>query len=192
MSEKKVLPKEFFHQCNAVIEGGHFILPFNGLHSAVYIDVYAVLGYIIEAHPLCRAIAERFLADDVEVIIGLKKGGEIIAPWTAQNVARITERKVLGMSAEKVSDVSLAGKNILVVGGVLTTGSSAMGVIEAIRVAGGNIVGLGVFWNRGGITQDVVDVPKIEALIDVRLEAWNATDCSLCKTRIPITYVGWR
>lgn len=37
---------------------------------------------------------------------------------------------------------------------------------------GGNVIGLGVLCNRGGITtQDVADVPKLTSLVNVKLDA---------------------
>jgi orotate phosphoribosyltransferase len=191
MSEKaEVLPKEFFRQCGAVIEGGHFVITPDGLHSAVYVDEWAVLKYIVEAHVLCRSIANRFKTDDVEAVIGLGESGTIIAPWTAQGVTYLTGRKVVGLASDKVDPLTLtgkeilptlAGKNILVVGGVLVTVGFAKGVVETIRVAGGNVVGLGVFWNRGDIVAQDANVSKLEALVNVKLETWDAADCPLCQ-----------
>lgn len=57
---------------------------------------------------------------------------------------------------------------------------------------GGNVVGLGVLCNRGGITPpDVADVPRITALVNVKLDAWDAAACPLCERNVPInTDVG--
>jgi orotate phosphoribosyltransferase len=193
VDEAVLTPEEFFRQCGAVIDG-HFVLDSDGIHSAVYIDEYAVLKYVTAAYGLCRLIAKQFVADDVEVVIGLEGCGTIVAPWTAQNIAFLTQRKVFGV-ASKVDPLTLtgkeilstlAGKNILVVGGVLVTASSARGIIETLRVAGSNIVGLGVLWNRGGVVAQDANVPKIEALVNVKLEAWDAADCPLCQRAIPV------
>lgn len=84
-------------------------------------------------------------------------------------------------------DKLVAGKNVLVVEDVLTTGNSVRKVIEATRDLGGNVVGLGVLCNRGGITpQDVGDVPKLFALVNVKLDAWNEKECLLCAQNVPI------
>ena len=70
---------------------------------------------------------------------------------------------------------------------VLTTGGSAKKVIETTRALGGNVVGLGVICNRGGVKPaDVAGVPKLFALLDVTLDAWDASECPLCKKGIPI------
>jgi orotate phosphoribosyltransferase len=75
---------------------------------------------------------------------------------------------------------------------VLTTGGSAKKVVEATRALGGNIVGLGVLCNRGGITpEDVANPPKLFALVNIKLDAWDETECPLCAQSVPInTDVG--
>ena len=81
---------------------------------------------------------------------------------------------------------------VLVVEDILTTGGSVKKVIEATRAIGGEVVGLGVLCNRGGITShDVGDVPKLFALVNVTLESWTEAECPLCAKGIPInTDVG--
>lgn len=84
-------------------------------------------------------------------------------------------------------DKLIAGKNVLVVEDVLTTGGSAKKVVEATRAIGGNVIGLGVLWNRGGITpQDVADIPKLTALVNIELDEWDKATCPLCERNIPV------
>jgi len=89
-------------------------------------------------------------------------------------------------------DKLVAGKDVLVVEDVLTTGGSANKGVEATLALRGNIVGLGVLCNRGGITpQDVADPPKLFALVNVKLDAWDEAGCPLCAQNVPInTDVG--
>ncbi len=86
----------------------------------------------------------------------------------------------------------LLGKRTLVVEDVLNTGGSALEVVLAARKAGANVVAVGALCNRGGVTTaQLGDVPKLFALIDVKLDAWEPQDCPLCKAGVPInTTVG--
>lgn len=89
----------------------------------------------------------------------------------------------------------VAGKRVLVVEDVVTTGGSVKKVIEATRACGGNVVGLGVLCNRGGLTPaDVADPPKMFALVNVKLDSWSEAECALkgpCSIGTPInTDVG--
>lgn len=175
----------------------------SGKHGTAYVNKDAVYPHTKETSELCRAIAERFADDDVEVVIAPAIGGVILSQWTAYHLSEITGREVFSVYAEKAEsgdafiikrgyDKIVAGKNVLVVEDVLTTGGSAKKVVEATRALGGNIVGLGVLCNRGGITpRDVADPPKLFALANVKLDAWDKADCPLCSQKVPInTDVG--
>lgn len=139
----------------------------------------------------------------MEVVIAPAIGGVILSQWTAHHLTEMNGHEVFGVYAEKSEggdafvikrdyDKLIAGKNVLVVEDVLTTGGSAKKVIEATRAIGGNVIGLGVLCNRGGITpQDVADVPKLTSLVNVKLDAWDEATCPLCEQNVPVnTDVG--
>ncbi|MDO8667915.1 MAG: phosphoribosyltransferase family protein [bacterium] len=89
-------------------------------------------------------------------------------------------------------DKLVAGRKILVVEDVLTTGQSAKMVVEAVRALGGNVVGLAALCNRGGITAEQVgNPPKFVSLVNVKLDAFDEIGCPLCAAGVPInTEVG--
>jgi len=137
------------------------------------------------------------------MVIAPAIGGVILSQWTAHHLTEINGHEVFGVYAEKSEggdafvikrgyDKLIAGKNVLVVEDVLTTGGSAKKVVEATRAIGGKVIGLGVLCNRGGIKpQDVAHVPVLTALVNVRLDAWDEAVCPLCERGIPInTDVG--
>lgn len=84
----------------------------------------------------------------------------------------------------------VAGKNVLMVDDILTTGGSAKKVIEATRACGGNVVGLGALWNSGGISAREMGTPKLVALVNERLETWDENSCLLCWRNIPINWTA--
>ncbi len=200
MNEQEVL--QVLGKVRAVIADSHIVYT-SGKHGTAYVNKDAVYPHTAETSRLCRAIAERFADDNVQVVIAPAIGGVILSQWTAHHLTEINGHEVLGVYAEKSEggdtfvikrgyDKLIAGKNVLVVEDVLTTGGSAKKVVEATRATGGNVVGLGVLCNRGGITpQDVADVPKLTALVNVQLDAWAEAECPLCEQNIPInTDVG--
>jgi len=200
MNEQEVL--QVLGNVGAVIADSHIVYT-SGKHGTAYVNKDAVYPHTKETSDLCRAIAKQFADDCVEVVIAPAIGGVILSQWTARHLSEITGREVLGVYAEKAEsgdsfiikrgyDKILAGQNVLVVEDVLTTGGSAKKVVEATRTLGGNIVGLGVLCNRGGITpEDVANPPKLFALVDVKLDAWDEVDCPLCTQSVPInTDVG--
>ena len=199
MNEQEVL--QVLGKVGAVIHG-HFVYR-SGKHGPEYVNKDAVYPHTAETSRLCRAIAELFASDNVQVVIAPAIGGVILSQWTAHHLSEFTGHEVLGVYAEKSEggyvfvikrgyDKLIAGKNVLVVEDVLTTGGSAKKVVEVTRAIGGNVVGLGVLCNRGGITpQDVADVPKLISLVNMRLVAWDESDCPLCKQNVPVnTDVG--
>ena len=83
-------------------------------------------------------------------------------------------------------DKCIAGKNILVVEDVLTTGGSARQVIELVRQHGGNIIGLSALCNRGNVQPEDVGNVTIRTLIKISLETYAAESCPFCQQQIPI------
>ena len=195
---------EILGRVSAVITESHVVYT-SGRHGSAYVNKDAVYPHLQETQTLCYAIAEGFRDDDIEVVIGPAMGGIILAQWTAFHLTRMAngKRQVLAVYAEKIPggedfvikrgyDKLIAGKKVLVVEDVLTTGGSAKKVIQTTRVVGGNVIGLGVLCNRGGITPaDVADPPKLTAVVNVSLESWDGADCPLCKQGVAInTDVG--
>ncbi len=214
MNEQEVL--QVLAKVGAVITDSHIVYT-SGKHGTAYVNKDAVYPHTAGTSRLCRAIAERFADDGVEVVIAPAIGGVILSQWTAHHLAEMNGHEVLGVYAEKSERVLVAatddtrlkltevhytikrgydklitGKRVLVVEDILTTGGSAKKVVEATRAIGGNVVGLGTLCNRGGITtKDVSDIPRLVALANLTLDVWNEADCPLCKQEVPInTDVG--
>lgn len=207
MNEQEIL--QILGKIGAVITDSHIVYT-SGKHGRAYIDKDAVYPHTTETSRLCRALAEQFAGDNVEVVIGPTVGGVILSQWTAHHLAEIMGREVLAVYADKNRQLKpnggydnvitirdtfrpiISGKRILTVDDVLTTGGSAKKVIEAVRAINGKVVSLGILCNRGGITpEDVANPPKLFALANVKLDAWDEAECTLCAQNVPInTDVG--
>ena len=193
MNEQEV--RRIFDE-TGVLRRGHFVYT-SCLHGEFYIDKDMIYIHPVIISRLCSVIAEQFADDGVEVVVGPEKGGIILSQWVGYYCSLITNREVLAFYAEKkdggfiikrggAKDI-ICGKRILVVEDVLTTGGSARKVTEVVRAMGGKVVGLGALCNRGGIRpQDVADVPKLTALMNIRLETWEEAACPLCGRGVPI------
>lgn len=205
-----------------VIVTGHFRLP-SGRHSAEYINKDALYPHTAETSRLCRALANRFLDDCVDVVAAPATGGIPLSHWTAHHLSEATGRDVLAVYAEKTGIVSeepvedmppgttrvvldrtgkvlrfargygalVFERRVLVVDDVLTSGDSARRVSDAVRAAGGTVVGVGALWNREGVTPKDVDAPILEALVNIKLDSWDSGPCRFCARDEPIdTSVG--
>lgn len=193
-----------FEEIGAILRG-HFVFT-SGRHGSVYVQKDVVYLYPKLVSNLCKRIADHFRnpsSHRIEVVAAPALGGLILSQWTAYWLGKLRGRTVLAVFAEKSEDKKtfnfnrgyadyIPKQHILVVEDVLTTGGSAKKVVEAIRNLEGEITGLGVLWNRGGVTaQQVGNVPELFALVDTVFESWDETDCPLCAKRVPInTEVG--
>ncbi len=200
MNEKEIL--QVLGKVGVVIINSHFVYT-SDMHGTAYINKDALYPHTAETSRLCRVMAERFADDNVQVVIAPAIGGVILSQWIAHHLTEMNGYEVLAVYAEKSEDGStfvikrgydklITGKNVLVVEDILTTGGSVKKVIEATRAIGGSVIGLGALCNRGGITkQDVANVPKLFALLNMKFDTWDKVDCPLCTQNIPInTDVG--
>lgn len=181
----------------AVITGSHIVYT-SGRHGADYVNKDAVYPYITDIMLLCEGIAEQFVHSGVQVVIGPAIGAVVLSQRVAEQLERFTGQEVLSIYAEKAEngktlvirrgyDRLIAGKQVLVVEDVLTTGGSALMTVEAAIAAGGHVVGVGALCNRGGVTTDQIgNVPVLYALVNISMESWSEAECPLCAQDVPV------
>ncbi|QQG37761.1 MAG: orotate phosphoribosyltransferase [Candidatus Kaiserbacteria bacterium] len=180
---------------------GHFVFT-SGRHSDSYILKDAMYAYPRETSQVCREMAERFKGEGVEAVIGPAIGAAILSQWTAYHMGEIEGRDVFSVYADKDGqggfiikrgyDKLIAGKKVLVVEDLTTTGGSVRKVVEAAQAAGAHVVGVVVLCNRGEVSKQAVgNPPRFETLVHLDLDSWPAEECDLCKGGIPVnTDVG--
>jgi orotidine-5'-phosphate decarboxylase len=194
--------KNILGKVNAVLTDGHFVYV-SGKHGDKYVNKDAIYPNIDAIRKLAKMWAEDFRDSGVEVVVGPAMGGILLSHDTAGELSKLLNTDIPGVYAEKNGDGGFAftrgydafvkGKKVLIVEDVLTTGGSVKKVIDLTREAGGDIVGLGVIANRGGVKPEDVGVKEINALINIQMTAMEADECTLCKTGVPVnTNVGKR
>jgi orotate phosphoribosyltransferase len=193
MNEQEILA--ILSRLGAVITGSHIVYT-SGKHGSAYVNKDALYPHTKETSQLCRALAEAFVKDGVDVVAAPVIGGVILSQWVAHHMSDLTGREVLGVYAEKDGDgfvikrgydKLIVGKKVLVIEDILNTGGSAKKVVELVRTLGGNVVGLGALCNRGNVKPaDVGNPPKLFALVNISMEMWDEADCPLCAKNVPI------
>ena len=200
MNDPKIM--QMFADVGAIISDSHFVYS-SGRHSSVYINKDALYLHTKTTSLLCQLMAQQYDANQVDVVVGPVLGGIILSQWVAHHLnATRSSGETLAVYAEKGADNAglhdkqfffsrgydkyIAGKNILVVEDVLTTGGSARQVIELVRQQGGNVIGLSVLCNRGNVQCEDVGNVAIQALVQISLETYAAEVCPLCQQQIPI------
>jgi orotate phosphoribosyltransferase len=184
-----------FKRLGALVVDTHVVLA-SGRHSDSYVNKDAIYPFPRAVSQLCQSIAEHFSDKNIEVVAAPAIGGVILSQWVALALGS-QGASVTAVYAEK--DVSsgflfrrgygafLNHKKVLVVEDILTTGGSLKHVIEAVRTAGGDVVGAGALCNRGGVTASQLgNPPELFCLLHLDLQTWPPEDCPLCRKAAPI------
>lgn len=181
---------EIFQSCGALLEG-HFLLT-SGLHSGQYLEKFRVLQHPHLTSRLCVEIAERFTDSGVRLVVGPATGGIILAFETARLMGLrsvFTERENGRMTLRRGFQVE-RGERVLVVEDVVTTGGSVMECLQAVREAGGDVVGVGLLVDRSNGKVDFG--VRTERLICLDILTYCASACPLCEARVPVVKPGSR
>lgn len=190
---------QMFSDVGAIVTGSHFVYT-SGRHSSVYVNKDALYLHTGTISALCERMVEPYDPDQIDVVVGPVLGGIVLSQWAAHHLnQRRMSGETLAIYAEKASDGRdkqfffgrgyaqyIAGKNVLVVEDVLTTGGSARQVIEVVRGHGGNIIGLSALCNRGGVRSSDVGNVSVSALVSIDLDTYAPEDCPLCREHVPI------
>jgi len=143
--------------------GGALIAPFEGTCEAI---VAPAVGGI----PLIYA-AERYLyikALEQKMDTDADSHANVSTAWADKKPNGTFEFERMGFKK------AVAGKRVVVVEDVTTTGDS-MGVAASLaREAGGIIIGATCIWNRGDVTAEALGVPAFYALVSEKIPSWHA------------------
>jgi orotate phosphoribosyltransferase len=139
-------------------------------------------------------IADLFRPDalKIDIVAGPALGGIIMAYEIARALGArniFAERENGVMTLRRGFRIE-PGERALVVEDVVTTGGSVKEVIGLLREMGADIVGVSAVVDRSNGSVDF-GVP-FRSLVTMDIKSWEASDCPLCGTRIPITKPGSR
>ena len=183
--------KELFIKTGAIMEG-HFLLT-SGLHSPLYVEKFQVLQHPKYTEQLCIALAEKFLEDNIEVVVGPISGGILLAHEVGKRLgtrAIFTERENGKMTLRR-GFVIKPGERVLIVEDIVTTGGSIKEVLDVVVEQGGIPVGIGMLVDRSGGKASFGEVPY-KALLNLDVTTYDPSNCPLCKENIPMTKRGSR
>ena len=190
-AEKNSQILQIFKDTNALLEG-HFLLT-SGKHSAQYMQCAQVLQYPRIAATLGQELAGKFAGLGIETVIGPAMGGIIVAHEVGRALgvrAIFAERQNGKMTLRRGFKLKETEK-VLVVEDVITTGGSVQEVIEIVREAGAEPVGVGVLVDRSAGQVDF-DGLLLHSLLQMNIEAYEPENCPLCAQGIPWEKPGSR
>ncbi len=167
-----------------------------GRHSDDYVDLELLFPRTALFSTVCRSLALECLdMREAEVIIGPERGATYLAPRLAEKLGeRCCGREILSLDARKGArgkffipehlEPLVAGKKVLGIDDVLTTGRSLRKTLDLAEKLGGTVIGACCVWNRGGVTADELGVPRLASLINILLPSWEAAVCTNPKCRL--------
>ena len=172
MTDDEILAE--FRAADALLEG-HFILS-SGLRSPRYLQCARVLMDPARAERLALELASRLpkiVRDQVEAVVSPAMGGVIIGHEMGralQRPAMFVERPQGVFELRRGFHLE-PGTKVLMVEDVVTTGLSSREAIEAVRKAGGDVIGEAALVDRSGGSVDLgvpftplirIDVPTYQ------------------------------
>lgn len=187
MTEAQV--KELFIRTGAIMEG-HFLLT-SGLHSPMYVEKFQVLQHPSYTEQLCKAMASRFIEQNIEVVVGPVTGGILLAHEVGKALgtrAIFTERENGKMALRRGFQIA-KGERVLIVEDIVTTGGSIKEVVEVVKEHGGIPFGIGMLVDRSGGNANFDEVPY-QALLHLDVTTYAPEECPLCKEGISMTKRG--
>ncbi len=179
--------EDLFRRTGTMLEG-HFLLS-SGLHSPIYWEKFRILQHPEFTGELCRLIADQFRGIGVGAVAGPALGGAVLAYEVARLLgvkAVYAERGEEGRAFRRGQAIS-PGEKVLIVDDVLTTGGSLREMLEAVRKAGGSVVGIGVVVDRsGGVDFGVPFFRCYRASAPI----YRPEECPLCRQGVPLQRLG--
>jgi orotate phosphoribosyltransferase len=185
---KKVL--NIFKKSGALLSG-HFCLT-SGLHSPTYFQCAQVLQYPRYCRILAKEIVHHFREQPIDVVVAPAIGGIVVGQEVGRQLSARTifaERKNGVMSLRRGFRV-MEGERVLICEDVVTTGGSVFEVLELIKSAGADVIGVGFIVDRSN--GEVNFKTKQHAVLQLKTETYTGDQCPLCRQGLPIDKPGSR
>lgn len=193
---RTVETKELLRKTAALHTNSHFVLN-SGKHSADYVNKDAVFTSPRALEKLGADMASFFNRAEVDVVLGPTMGGAILASRVAYAMSSPAPggKEIFCAFADKVGDdfvlkrgydKAIHGKRVVICEDVTSTGRSARNVAKLVKASCGIVVGAVAIWNRGNVTAADLDVAVFNAIISEPIQAWEESECPMCKEGVEI------
>lgn len=171
-------------ETTGALQTGHFRLA-SGFHSRRFFRCIKLFQKPAEAQFLFDALAARF-SGDVDSVLGANEAGSILAFEVAKRLG-----KNVAIARQKNHGYHLIegftfhpGERVLIVDDVTTTGGTAKQLIEIVKSAQAEPVGVGLIATKGIFEVDLFC--PVEVLISLQnMDAISPEACPLCQQGIP-------
>jgi orotate phosphoribosyltransferase len=182
-----------FRKVGALLEG-HFILS-SGRRSPVFLQKALVFSHPQTTERLCAALARRLeeTFGAIDVVVGPAVGGLIPGYETARALgcrSIYTEREGGAMSLRRGFTVAPSDR-VVIVEDIVTTGVSMRETLEALKVAGANVIGAACIVDRSNGKADVGGLALV-SLAAVDFPDYDPNDLPADLAKLPAVKPGSR
>ena len=174
---------------------GHFELS-SGRHSNVFVQKFRVLEQPRLAQRFGESLAELF-GKEFDVVAAPAVGAVVLGFTTAlaADARSVFAERVDGkLSFRRGFEIS-PRERVLVVEDIVTTGGSAREVVDLVKEAGGQVVGVGALLDRADASRPPDETSlgaPLRALVRLEVESWDPAECPLCASNQPVEDPGSR
>jgi orotate phosphoribosyltransferase len=182
-------------QVGAVLLDKHFVYK-SGKHGSGYINMDPLFTNVLLTRSIAYELTRPFWQNGYDTVAAPAVGGIVLSVLTALESPRTPATYPAVVWADKDGDNfvferagfldNIRGKQVLVVEDLLTTGDSVTKVCRQVEQNSGEVVGVSVVVNRGGVTAEDLGVTRLESLANVSFEAIDADTCPLCEQGVSI------
>jgi len=183
--------EDLFADAGALLDG-HFALK-SGRHAGRYLEKFLVLQHPRFGVEICRRLAEALAPYSPSLIVGPTTGGVLLSFETARQLggsvrAAFAEPVPTGGRSLRRGWPVDPDDRVAIVDDILTTGTSLLETVEAVRGAGAEPVAAAVIVDRSGGLFDL-GLP-LHALGSLDLPSWEPDECELCVAGVPLHKPG--
>jgi len=183
--------EDLFADAGALLDG-HFALK-SGRHAGRYLEKFLVLQHPRFGVEICRRLAEALAPYSPSLIVGPTTGGVLLSFETARQLggsvrAAFAEPVPTGGRSLRRGWPVDPDDRVAIVDDILTTGTSLLETVEAVRGAGAEPVAAAVIVDRSGGLFDL-GLP-LHALGSLHIPSWEPDECELCASGVPLRKPG--
>jgi orotate phosphoribosyltransferase len=176
------------------LKEGHFLLS-SGRHADRYIEIFDLLRHPRATEAVCHGFRDRFADAGIDVVVGPTTGGILLAFEVARQLgteAAYAERPSDGSAGREFrrGTAFQQGQRVLVVDDILTTGGSLRDTLAALADEPVEVVAVAVLIDRSGGRVSFGDNIPLFALATLDVASWDAAECPLCASGVPLIKPG--
>ncbi len=180
-------------QSRGAVLNGHFRLS-SGRHSDVFVQKFRVFEDPRLTQRFGEMLARLFRERGFDCVASPAVGAIPLGFATALAADTrfvIAEREAGAMTFRRGFTLA-PHERVLVVEDVVTTGGSALEVVEAVRSAGASPVGVGALIDRSDPARGPLRGVRFEALLKLETTSYAPEECPMCRAGEPLTDPGSR